>query len=185
MAFFVRGHRCPHTPPPQSTGAPLENLPNGWLGSFEREYSPSFTDEVLSKNNEPFVCNMSYTKVISYDYFVILQCETVSQCRSLYDYQTHKLLRPNNWLGSFERKHSLLLCGEIFLKNNEPFLRKMHNNSFMLSGFCWWYMIAQICLLISMFPATPEAQSAAARWLTSFIWKGIFSFIRWQSIRLK
>ena len=118
-------------------------------------------------------------------YLMAILCQNISQCRSLYDCQTHKLLRPSGWLGLFERKYSLQLCGEVFLKNNEPFFRKMHYNSFMLSRFCSWYMIAQVCLLILMFPATPKAQSAAAKWLTRFYWKGIFSFIRWRSIRQK
>ena len=84
-----------------------------------------------------------------------------------------------------ERKYYLLSYGEVFLKNNEPFLRKETSNTSMLSGSCWWYMIVQVCLLISMFPAMPDAQSAAAKWLTRFIWKVIFSCIRWRNIRHK
>ena len=114
----------------------MRNLlqPNGWLSSFKKWYSPSFANEVLCKYNEPFLCNGSETKVTSYSYFEILQCQNVSQCRSLYYCQTHKLLRPNGWLSSFKRKYCLLLSGEVFLKLNEPFLRNMTCNTSMLSG---------------------------------------------------
>ena len=36
-----------------------------------------------------------------------------------------------------------------------------------------------------MFPATPDAQSAAAKRLTMFILKVIFSCIRWRIIKRK
>ena len=108
-------------------------------------------------------------KVISCSYGEILQCQSVSQCWSLDDCQAHELLRPNGWLGSFESKYCVLLYGEVFLKNNEPFFGKMTSKTSMLSGSCWWYMIVQVCLLISMFPATPDAQSAAAKRLTRLI----------------
>ena len=120
------------------------------------------------------LCYVSKTKVISCSYCEILQCQSVSQCWSLYDCHTHKLLRPNGWLGSIERKYCLLLCGEIFMENSELFWGKMTSNTSMLSGSCWWYMIVEVCLLISMFPATPDAQSAAAKWLTRFILKVTF-----------
>ena len=77
------------------------------------------------------------------------------------------------------------LYGEVFLKNNEPFREKVDYNTSMLSGSCYWYKIVQVCLLISMFPATIDAQSAAAKWMNRFIWKVIFSCIRWRNIRHK
>ena len=46
-------------------------------------------------------------------------------------------------------------------------------------------MLVQVCLLISMFPATPDVQSAAAKQLTSFILKVLFSCIRWRIIKRK
>ena len=110
---------------------------------------------------------------------------SVSQCWSLYDCQTHKLLWPNGWLGSIEGEYFLILCSEVFLKNIEPFWGKMTSNTSMLSGSCWWYRIVQVCLLFSMFSATPDAQSAAAKWLTRFIFKVIFFCIRWRKIRHK
>ena len=76
----------------------------------------------IKENNESLLCSMSYIKVISYDYFVILQCQTVSLCRSLYDYQTHILLRPNGWLGSFERIYSLLFCWQGSIERKYCFL---------------------------------------------------------------
>ena len=136
---------------------------------------------ILSANNEPFLCKVSQTKFTSCSYCEILQGQSVSQCWSLDDFQAHKLLRPNGWLGSFERKYCVLLYGEVFLKNNEPFFGKMTSNTPMLSGSCWWYMMVQVCSLISMFPATPDAQSAAAKRLTRFILTVIFSCIRWRN----
>ena len=46
-------------------------------------------------------------------------------------------------------------------------------------------MIVQVRLLISLFPATPDAKSAAAKRLTKFILKVIFSYIRWRNIKRK
>ena len=100
----------PTTPEAQSAAAK-------WLTKFFWKGIFSYINcRSIKENKEPLMCSMSYTKVLSYDYFVILQCQTVSLCRSLYDYQTHILLRPNGWLGSFERIYFLLLCGEVFKK---------------------------------------------------------------------
>ena len=125
---------------------------------------------------------LGMTKVISWSYCEILQCQGVSQCWSLDDCQAHKLQRPNGWLGSFERKYCVLIYSEVFLKNNEPYFGKMTSNTSMLSGSFWWYMIVQECSLISVFPTTPDAQSAAAKRLTRFILKVIFSSIRWRIV---
>ena len=86
------------------------------------------------------------------------------------------------------QEYYVLLYDEVFLKNNEPFWGKMSSNTSMLSGSCWWFMIVQVCSLISVFPATPDAQSAAAKRLTRFILKVIISAAKvislWWDIRV-
>ena len=156
-----------------------------WLTRFIWKVVVSFIRLwTIRKNNEPFSWNVSYTKFISCGYFEIIECQNVLQCRSWYDCQTHKLLRPNGWLGSFERRYCLLFS-EAFCENWRAVFEKFDLQVIHVMWVLWCYMIVEICLLISMFPLTPDAQSAAAEWLTRFIWKVIFSFIRWRSIRQK
>ena len=96
-------------------------------------------------------------KVLSCSYCEILQCQNVFQCWSLYDCQTHKLLRPNGWLGSRERTCCLLLGREVFLKNNEPFLGK---GDFQFIHVIWVLVIYDRTSMLTNFDVSCDAKCA-------------------------
>ena len=92
----------------------------------------------------------------------------------------HKLPRLNGCGVSSERQYCLLSADEIFLKFNEPFfgnasfnIDRLRHNSKSESRICYFF---------SMFPGTPDAQTAAAKWLRGIKWKAILFSIWWRNI---
>ena len=65
---------------------------------------------------------------------------------------------------SNERQYCFPPADEIFVTFNEPFFHNMSLTEVLSFGGCV-DMVVQEYILISMFPRTPYAQSAAAEWL--------------------
>ena len=76
----------------------------------------------------------------------------------------HNLPRLNCGGISNEIQYCFLSADEIFLTFNEPLLGNMSLTEVLSFGGCV-NMVVQEYILISMFPSTPYAQSAAAEWL--------------------
>ena len=57
----------------------------------------------------------------SYAFWGLAGDITMQKCRRFHECQLHKLLRPNVWLDSFERKYCILFASGVFEKNNESF----------------------------------------------------------------
>ena len=76
----------------------------------------------------------------------------------------HNLPRLNDCWVSNERQYCCLSADEICLTFNEPFFGNMSLTKVLSFGGCV-NMVVQEYILISMFPSTPYAQSAAAEWL--------------------
>ena len=76
----------------------------------------------------------------------------------------HNLPRLNGCRASNDRQYCFLSAGEIFVTFNEPFFYNLSLTEVMSFGGCV-DMVVQEYILISMFPRTPHAQSAAAEWL--------------------
>ena len=76
----------------------------------------------------------------------------------------HNLPRLNSCGVSNERQYCFLSADEIFFTFNEPFFGDMSLTEVLSFGGCV-DMVVQEYILISMFPRTPYAQSAAAEWL--------------------
>ena len=104
--------------------------PIGWLGLYERKYSPLAGDEVLLKNFEPFLRNwttnidMSCKLIDVYRHIRLFPFIEVSR-------NANQLARPIGWLGWGERKYSPLSRDEVLLKNFEPFLRNIDSYGVM------------------------------------------------------
>ena len=95
------------------------------------------------------------------------------------------LVRPNGWLGSFERKYCVLLYGEVFLKNNEPFFWE---DDFQYIHVIWVFLVIyDRTSMLTNIDVSCNARCAidAAKRLTKFILKVIFSCIRWRIIKRK
>ena len=86
--------------------------PIGWLGLYERKYSPLAWDEVLLNNFEPFLristsnIGMSCKLIAVYRHWPHFVSKGVFSYWSFYKRQSHKLARPIGWLGLYD--------GEIF-----------------------------------------------------------------------
>ena len=80
-----------------------------------------------------------------------------------------------------ERQYCFLPADEIFVTFNEPFFRNMSLTEVLSFGGCV-DMVVQEYILISMFPRTPYAQSAAAEWLRGNKCKAISFSICWWNI---
>ena len=65
---------------------------------------------------------------------------------------------------SNERQYCFISADEIFFTFNEPFFGNMSLTEVLSFGGCV-NMVVQEYILISMFPSTQYAQSAAAEWL--------------------
>ena len=96
-------------------------------------------------------------------------CESSSikytaRSRCFYERQMHKLPRLNGCGVSNERQYCFLSADEIFVTFNEPFFGDMSSTEVLSFGGCV-NMVVQEYILISVFPSTPYAQSAAAEWL--------------------
>ena len=76
----------------------------------------------------------------------------------------HILLRLNSCGVPHERQYCFLSADEIFFTFHEPFFCDMSLTEVLCFGGCV-DMVVQEYILISMFPRTPYAQSAAAEWL--------------------
>ena len=76
----------------------------------------------------------------------------------------HNLPRLNGCGVSNERKYCFLSADEIFVTFNEPLFHNMSLTEVLSFGGSV-YKVVQEYILISMFPRTPYAQSAAAEWL--------------------
>ena len=76
----------------------------------------------------------------------------------------HYLPRLNGCVVLNERRYCCLSADEIFFTFNEPFFHNMSLTEVLSFGGCV-NMVVQEYILISMFPSTPYAQSAAAEWL--------------------
>ena len=76
----------------------------------------------------------------------------------------HNLPRLNGCGVSNERQYCFLSADEICFTFNEPFFHNMSLIEVLSFGGCV-DMVLQRYILISMFPRTPYAQSAAAEWL--------------------
>ena len=69
---------------------------------------------------------------------------------------------------------------KYFFKYNEPFFR---NASFNIDRLCHKTKSeSRIWYFFSMFPGTPDAQTAAAKWLRGSKWKAILFAICWRKI---
>ena len=80
----------------------------------------------------------------------------------------------------YERQYCFLSAEKIFFKYNEPFFR---NASFNIDRLCHTSKSeSRICYFFSMFPATSDAQTAAAKWLRGINWKAILFAISWRNI---
>ena len=101
-----------------------------------------------------------------------------------YERQTDKPARPIGWLGLCERKYCLLCREKVSWKNFEPVWRNITSKIVMsfkllpIFGHITWFFL-------SVFLWTPGFQISAANWLTSFMWKEIFSARRRESIMKK
>ena len=100
---------------------------------------------------------------------------------SFYERQTDKPARPIGWLGLCERKYCLLCREKVSCKNFEPFWRNITSKIVMSYMLLPRFRHITWCFL-SMFLWTPGFQISAANWLTSFMWKEIFSTWRMESI---
>ena len=68
---------------------------------------------------------------------------------------------------------------KYFFKYNEPFFR---NASFNIDRLCHKTKSeSRIWYFFSMFPGTPDAQTAAAKWLRGSKWKAILFAICWRN----
>ena len=76
----------------------------------------------------------------------------------------HNLPRLNGCRVSNERQCFFISADKIFLTFNEPFFGDMSLTVVLSFGGCV-NMVVQEYILISIFPCTPYAQSAAAEWL--------------------
>ena len=76
----------------------------------------------------------------------------------------HNLPRLNGCGVPNERQYCFLSADEIFFTFNEPFFGDMSLTEVLSFGGCV-NMVVQEYILISIFPSTPYAQSAAAEWL--------------------
>ena len=76
----------------------------------------------------------------------------------------HILPRLNGCGVSNERQFCFLSADEIFVTFNEPFFCHMSLTEVLCFGGCV-DMVVEKYIVISMFPSTPYAQSAAAEWL--------------------
>ena len=99
--------------------------PIGWLGLYEWKYSPLVGDEVLFKNFEPLLKNLTTNIGIWYKLMAIYGCFLLSM---FWGCQPHQLARPIGWLGLYEWKYSPLVGDEVLLKNVEPLLRNLTSN---------------------------------------------------------
>ena len=93
----------------------------------------------------------------------------------------HNLPRLNGCGVSNERQYCCLSADEIFFTFNEPFFGDMSLTEVLSFGGCV-NMVVQEYTLISMFPSTPYAQSAAAEWLRGIKWKAILFSICWWNL---
>ena len=75
----------------------------------------------------------------------------------------HNLPRLNGCGASNERQYCFLSADEIFVFFNEPFFGDMSLTEVLSFGGCV-NMAVQEYILLTMFPRTPYAQSAAAEW---------------------
>ena len=144
----------------------MHNLPrlNGCGVSNERQYCCLSADEIFVTFNEPFFRNMSLTEALSFGGCVDM---VVQECilKSMFqERHMHNLPRLNGCGVSNERQYCFLSADEIFFTFNEPFFHNMSLTEVLSFGGCV-NMVVQEYILISMFPSTPYAQSAAAEWL--------------------
>ena len=87
------------------------------------------------------------------------------------------------WMAAgYQMKGNIVFClmTKYFFKYNEPFFR---NASFNIDRLCHKTKSESlICYVLSMFPGTPDAQTAAAKWLPGSKWKAILFAICWRNI---
>ena len=160
----------------------MHKLPrlNGCGVSSERQYCLLSADEIFLRFNEPFFGNISLTKLLSYGDVLAWLRKNTSLYRKFQERYIPNLPRLNGCGVSNERQYCSLSADEIFFKNNEPFFR---NASFNIDRSCHIAKSgSSICYLFSMFPGTPDAKTAAAKWLRGIKWKAILFAICWRNI---
>ena len=160
----------------------MPNLPRliGCGASKERQYCFLSVDEIFFNYNEPFFrnvrfnidrsCHISKSKSSMLPY---LDVSTDARCT--------KLPRLNSCGVSRERQYCFLSAGEIIFNFNAPFYGNMSLTE-VLSFWGCVGMVVQESILISMFPRTPNAQSAAAEWVRGIKWKAVLFSICWRNI---
>ena len=161
----------------------MHNLPrlNSCGVSNERQYCLLSADEICFTFNEPFFHNMSLTEILSFGGcvdMVVQECILISKFQERH---MHNLPRLNGCGVSNERQYCCLSDYEICFTFNEPFFGNMSLTEVLSIGGCV-NMFVQEYILISMFPSTPYAQSAAAEWLRGIKWKAILFSICWWNM---
>ena len=158
----------------------MHNLPRlkSCGASNDRQYCCLSADEICFTFNEQFFGNMSLTQFLSYGDMLAWLLKNTTWHRCFQERHMYNLPRLNGCGVSNERQYCFLSADEIFCTFIEPFFGDMSLTEVLSCGGCV-NMVVQEYILISMFPSTPYAQSAAAEWLRGIKWKAILFSICW------